>query len=170
VIQANGSGNHGIGRGQHPAQDGDKVHPIKHQPISDGQSFVLADIGDGGRLGEIMPLTAIVQHGKPIVIAFYKSRNDGGDPACQGYKREDKNGYGIYRLPKAVADGQPDASAHIVQHRLHLKTVFLAIDQRLCPLAEIGKDGGTNDEEQIFEQRKIKEQQHEPHHHLPHHE
>jgi len=170
VIQANGSGNDGIGGGQHPAQDGNKVHPIKYQSIPDGQPFVLTDVRDGGGLGQIVSLTAIVEHGKPIIIAFYKSRNNGCDPAYQGYKGEDKNGYGVYCLPKAVADGQPDASAHVVQHRLCLKTVFLAIDQRLCPLAEIGKDGGADDEEQIFEQGKIKEQEHEPYHHLPHHE
>jgi len=170
VIQANGSGNDGIGGSQHPTHDGHKMHSIKNQPIPDGESFVLTDIGDAGGLGEIVPLTAIVEHGKPVIIALYKRRNDGCDPANQGYKGEDKNGYGVYGLPKAVTEGQPDASAHIVQYRLCLKTVFLAVDQRLCPLAEIGKDGGADDEEQVFEQGKIKEEQYEPHHHLPQYE
>ena len=49
MIQADRSGDDSISWGQHPAQDRDKVHAIEHQPIADGQPFVLTDIRYAGR-------------------------------------------------------------------------------------------------------------------------
>ena len=128
MVEADGGGDDGIGRGEHPAKNRDEMHTVKHHSVADGQTLVLADIGVCRGRGEVMPLTAVIEHGKPIIIALHKYADDGGDPAYDGYEGEDKETYDIYGLPKAVAEGQADASAHIAQDLVGLEMVFLAID------------------------------------------
>jgi len=170
MIKTDGCGDDGISGRQHPAQDRNKVHPIEHQPVADGQALVLTDVGDAGGRGEVMPLAAVVQHGKPVVVAFHENTDDGRDPAYQGEKGKDQEGNDIHRLPKAVTDGQPDASAHVAEHLVCLEGVFLAVDECFRLLAEISEDGRADDQDQVFEKREIKEEEHQAHHHLPHHE
>src|SRR5690349_19550758 len=81
MVQADRGCDDGIGRGQHPAHDGNEMHAVKHQSIANGQSFMLTDIGDAGRRGQVMPLTAVVEHRESVVIALDKDTYDRCDPA-----------------------------------------------------------------------------------------
>ena len=171
VIQADGSGDNGIRGGEHPAQDGNEMHSVKDHPVADCQAFMLADEGDAGGRRQFVSFAAIVQHGKSIIIAFYESRDDGCDPANQGEKGKDEDGYGVHGLPEAVAKGQANASLHIPPQLPELEgVVFFPVDEGLCLFAEIGKDGGADDQEQIFEQGKIEEYQDQSHHDASHEE
>ena len=75
MIKADGGGDDGIGGGEDPAEDGNEVHAIEDHAVADGEAFVLADIREGGGLGQLVAPAAIVEHGEAVVIAFYK----GGD-------------------------------------------------------------------------------------------
>jgi hypothetical protein len=44
VIEADGRGDHSIGRREDPAQDGYQVHPVEDDAVADGEAFVLTDI------------------------------------------------------------------------------------------------------------------------------
>src|SRR5271170_3672103 len=91
MIKADGGGDDGVGGGEHPAENGDEMHAIEDDAIADGQTLVLTDIGKTCCPRELMPLAAIVEHGKTIIVAFHKSADNGRDPPDQGNKRQDKD-------------------------------------------------------------------------------
>lgn len=171
MIQTDGGGDDGIGGGEDPAQDGNEVHAIEDHAVTDGETLVLADIGDTGAGGEIMAFAAVVKHGESIIMAFHKGGDDGSDPAYEGDKGQDKDRDRIYRLPEGIADGEPDAAPAVEQELpVEPEMEILAVDERFGLLAEIGEQRRADDQKEIFEKRKIKEDQDEVDHDAAHQE
>jgi len=153
VIEADGSGNDGIGGGEGPADEGDDVHAIEDHSITDGETLVLADVGNAGGGRKIMSLAAVVTHRETIIITFDEDANDGHDPADKGDEREDEETNDIHGLPERVAEGEADAAAHVEEELfpVEFEVVAAAVDEGFRLLAEIGEEGGADDEEEIFE-------------------
>lgn len=147
------------------------MHAVEDHPIADGQALVLADIGDSSGGVQLVPHTAVVQHRETIVVALYKSTDDGGDPADQRDDGKDEDADGINGLPQRVSQGEPDAATHVL-HQLAIEgeIVFLSVDERFGLFAQVGEQRRADDEEDIFEQREIEEDKREMEHHPPHYE
>jgi len=168
VIETDGGGDDGVGGGE----DGDEVQPIEDDAVADGQTLVPADIRDAGRRREIMPLAAVVAHGEAVVVAFHEDADDGGDPADDGYKRENEDTDDVYRLPEGVAEGEADAASDVEEELppIQDKLVAAAADQGFGLLAEVGEEGGADNEKKIFEEGEVEEDLYEMDHEAAHDE
>jgi len=169
VVEADRGGDDGIGGCEDPAQYGNEVHPIEDHAVADRQAFVPADIGDAGGGRQPLAFATIVQHGEPVIIALYKHRNEGCDPADQGEEGEDEDGDGIDCLPQGIAEGEADAPSHVLPELGgELDVLLFSVDQGFGLFAQVGEYGGADDQEEIFEQREVEEDQHQPHHDASH--
>jgi len=167
VIKTERSGDDGIGGGEYR----DEMQTIKDHAVADGEPFSLADVGDTGGRRHLVVAAAIVQHGKSIVIAFYKNTDDRRDPAHEGDKRKDQQRDQIDCLPQGVAQGHADTDQHLLPELpVEPHFILLSVEQGVGLLAEISEQGGADDENKIFEEGKIKEDEDEVDHEAAHDE
>ena len=167
MIKTDRSGDDGIGGGEHR----DEVQSIEDHTIADGEAFSLADIRYAGGWRHLVAPAAIVQHGKSIVIAFYKNTDHGRDPAHEGDERKDQQADQIDCLPQGVAYGHADTDQHVLPERLiEPHFILLSVEQGIGLLAEISEQGGADDEDEIFEEGKIEEDEDEVDHQAAHDE
>ena len=143
---------------------------VEDHSVADGEAFPLVDIGDAGARREMAAAT-VVEHREPIVVAFDENADDGGDPADEGNKGEEKDADDIHGLPQAVADGEADAVEHILaEGAVESHRIFLAVKEGVGLFAEVGEQGGADDEHEVFEKGEVKKDEYEVDHEAAHDE
>lgn len=71
-------------------------------------------------------------------------------------------------MPECISESQPDSSHHVLDKLFPAEGKFLSFNNGFRPFTQIGKQRRTNDQENIFEQGKVEENEEQPHHDLTH--
>ena len=120
-------------------EDGSISVSVEPKLSPDGETLVLTDILKGGGLGQLVPLTTVIQHAEAVIIALDEGGDHGRDPADERNERKEEDTDGVDGLPGDVAQRDADAAADILDHEgaVEFEIVGLPIDQRFGLLTEI---------------------------------
>lgn len=159
VIEADGGGHYRIGGRKYPTHYQYQVHEVEHNAIADSKTFMFTNELDTFRGGELMPFAAVVKHGEAVIITFHKEGKNRYDPSNNGDETQDQQSDHVYGLPEHIAEGQFYTASHIFQYLWPVEREVFPVEDGIRFFAEIGEYGRTEDEEKIFEQRKIEREE-----------
>src|SRR5690348_11444205 len=117
-----------------------------------------------------MPFATVIEHGKTIIVAFYKEGDQWGYPPDHGKKRKDQQRDRIHGLPQRISKCQFDTPPDIFHQLLKAEREFLILDEGFRFFTQVGEYGRTYNEKQVFEERKIEEHHDNTDHDLAHQE
>ena len=159
VIEADGGRHYSIGWSKYPSHYQYKVHEVEHNAIADSKTFMFTYELDTFGGGELMPFAAVVKHGEAVIIAFHKEGKNRYDPSYNRDEAQDQQSDHVHGLPEHIAEGQFDTATHIFQNLRPVEGEVFPVEDGICFFAEIGEYRRAENEEKIFEQRKIEREE-----------
>jgi len=113
----------------------------------------------------IVACEAEIKHGETIIIALHEQRYQWRDPAHQRDQRQKDQGNEVNSLPATITQGNGRTAGHFFFDRRPPRRGFIITDDGFRFPADISEDGRTDDEADVFEKGKVKQQQGQPEDH-----
>src|SRR5712672_2997718 len=97
-----------------------------------------------------MTLTAVIQHGKTVIIAFDNRGNNRCDGSDQGNQRQEQDKNCKNGLPETIAQCQFYSPFDIMQKNSLIKNKCPAFNNGFCFFTEVSKNRTAQDQKQLL--------------------